>query len=380
MKIVVAIDSFKGSLSTQEAAKAIREGARRACPEAEVYTSPLADGGEGTAEALTAALGGETVSLTVRDPLGRPVTATYGFVAETSTAVMEMAAAAGLPLLSAEERNPLETSTYGVGQMIADAMEKGAHRFLLGIGGSATNDGGLGMLKALGFAFLDKDGRPIGEGARALKDLHTIEAKNAHPLLAGCEFLVACDVQNPLCGENGCSAVFSPQKGAKDEDIPRMDEWLAAYAEKTKALLPHADPSLPGSGAAGGLGFALCSYLNATLASGVSLVLDVTRLAAHVKDADLVITGEGRLDSQSAMGKAPIGVAKLAKEFCKPVVAFCGCVGKGAIACNAHGIDAYFPILQAPCTLSEAMNKENAYRNLSATAEQAVRLFAIHRF
>ena len=274
----------------------------------------------------------------------------------------------------------MAASTYGVGQMIADAMEKGARRFLLGVGGSATNDGGVGMLKALGFSFFDKDGALIGEGAGALRNLHTISKKNAHPLLNGCEFLVACDVQNPLCGENGCSAVFSPQKGARPETIPQMDEWLAAYAEKTKTLFPSADPNRPGSGAAGGLGFALCSYLNATLASGVSLVLDVTRLAAHVKDADLVITGEGRLDAQSAMGKAPIGVAKLAKEFCKPVVAFCGCVGKGATACNDHGIDAYFPILQAPCTLSEAMNKENAYRNLSATAEQAVRLFATNRF
>ena len=377
MKVVFALDSFKGSLTTMQAAEAIREGALRACPEAEVYTSPLADGGEGTAEALTAALGGETVSLTVRDPLGRPISATYGYVAESKTAIMEMAAAAGLPLLSPEERCPMAASTYGVGQMIADAMEKGARRFLLGIGGSATNDGGLGMLKALGFSFFNKDGDLIGEGAGALRNLHAISKENVHPLLDSCEFLVACDVQNPLCGENGCSAVFSPQKGARPETIPQMDEWLAAYAEKTKALFPSADPNRPGSGAAGGLGFALCSYLNAQLVPGVSLVLSFTHLAEQVKDADLVITGEGRLDGQSIMGKAPIGVAKLAKEFCKPVVAFCGCVGKEAAACNAHGIDAFFPILQAPCTLAEAMDEENAYANLRATAEQAVRLFCI---
>jgi glycerate kinase len=325
-------------------------------------------------------LGGETVSLTVRDPLGRPVTATYGFVENTKTAIIEMAAAAGLPLLKAEERNPLITSTYGVGQMIVHAMEKGARRFLLGIGGSATNDGGLGMLTALGFSFRDKDGTPVGEGAAALRDLHTISKENAHPLLSNCEFLVACDVQNPLCGEKGCSAVFSPQKGARPEDVPQMDAWLAAYAEKTKEIFPTADPDLPGSGAAGGLGFALCAYLNATLVSGVSLVLSATGLDKQIQDADLVITGEGRLDEQSVMGKAPAGVAALAKSFYKPVVAFCGCVGKGATACNNHGIDAYFPILQAPCSLAEAMDKEAAYRNLSATAEQAVRLFATNRF
>ena len=377
MKIVIAIDSFKGSLSSARAAAAVKEGVLAACPTAELVTSPLADGGEGTAEAVTTALGGERVSLTVTGPLGTPVTASYGFIRESKTAVMEMAAAAGITLIKQEERDPRRATTYGVGEMIRHAAEMGARRFIIGIGGSATNDGGVGMLSALGFSFLDKDGAPIPNGAAGLTALHTIRAEGAEAALAECEFLVACDVTNPLCGPTGCSAVYGPQKGVTPDEVPLMDKWLAAYAEKTKATLPHADPDFPGSGAAGGLGFALRTYLGATLQSGVSLVLDATRLAEKIKEADLVITGEGRLDGQTVMGKAPIGVAKLAKEFCKPVVAFSGCVGEGAALCNQHGIDAFFPILQSPCTLAEALNEENAYHNLKATATQAVRLFLI---
>ncbi len=377
MKIVVAIDSFKGSLSSACAAAAVKEGALAACPTAEVFISPLADGGEGTAEAITEALRGEKFSLTVTGPLGAPVEATYGFMAETQTAVMEMAEAAGITLIKQEERDPHRATTYGVGEMIRHAMAKGARRFIIGIGGSATNDGGVGMLTALGFSFLDKDGEPIPMGARGLASLHTVQKENALPLLKDCSFLVACDVTNPLCGEQGCSAVYGPQKGVSPKEVPLMDGWLSSYAEKAKTLFPHADPEFPGSGAAGGLGFAFRTYLNATLRSGVSLVLDTTRLRDSIKDADLVITGEGRLDGQSVMGKAPVGVAKLAKEFCKPVVAFSGCIGDGARLCNQHGIDAFFPVLQAPCSLAEAINAENAYRNLKATAEQAVRLFLI---
>lgn len=377
MKIVVAIDSFKGSLSSRAAAAAIREGAITAYPDAEVYTSPLADGGEGTAEAVTEALGGKKVLATVTGPLGKPVTAAYGYVAESKTAVMEMAAAAGITLVSSAERDPLRATTYGVGEMIHHALDKGARRFIMGIGGSATNDGGAGMLSALGFSLLDEEGAPIPMGAAGLARLHTVSTEGAHPALREATFLIACDVENPLCGPTGASAVYGPQKGADTETVARLDGLLTAFAEKTCAILPHADPNLPGSGAAGGLGFALRSYLNATLRSGVELVLEATRLEEAIRDADLVITGEGRLDGQSVMGKAPIGVAKLAKRFCKPVVAFCGCVGNGATACNDHGIDAYFPILQAPCTLAEAMDELRAYRALRATAEQAVRLFAI---
>ena len=378
MKILIAIDSFKGSLSSKAAAAAIQEGVLAAHPGAQVYCSPLADGGEGTAEAVTSALGGETVSLTVQDPLGRPVTASYGYIAAEKTAVMEMAAAAGITLLTETERDPHRASTFGVGEMILHAMERGARRFLIGIGGSATNDGGTGMLSALGFRFLDANDRPIPPGADGLAALHRIEKDLAHPLLKACTFLVACDVTNPLCGERGATAVYGPQKGVKKEDIPVIDSLLSAYAQKTRAILPQADPDHPGSGAAGGLGFALRSYLNAELRSGVELVLEATHLADHVWDADLVITGEGRLDGQSVMGKAPIGVARLAKKFCKPVVAFCGCVGQEARLCNQHGIDAFFPILQAPCSLSEAMDEKKAYENMKATAEQAIRLFLIH--
>lgn len=378
MKIVVAIDSFKGSLSSLAAACAIKEGALAACPEAEVITSPLADGGEGTTEAVTAALGGKKVLCTVTGPLGKRVDAFYGYVEESKTAVMEMAAAAGITLVSSAERDPLRATTYGVGEMIRHALAKGARRFILGIGGSATNDGGAGMLAALGFSLLDENGKdilPCGEG---LARLNSVSAAGAHPALKEATFLVACDVENPLCGETGASAVYGPQKGATPKTVKLLDENLAVFAEKTAALIPTADPDLPGSGAAGGLGFALRSYLNATLRPGVELVLEATRLEEQLRDADLVITGEGRLDGQSVMGKAPVGVARLAKKYCKPVVAFSGCIGEGATACNAHGIDAYFPILQAPCSLAEAMDELRAYRSLRATAEQAVRLFLIH--
>lgn len=371
MKVTVAIDSFKGSLSTFQAGAAIAEGVRRVYPEAEVYISPLADGGEGTVEAIVAATGGEMRTVTVTGPLGEPVSANYGYIPQTKTAVLEMSAAAGITLVTPEERNPLYTTTYGVGEMIADAIANGCRKFVVGIGGSATNDGGIGMLQALGFAFLDAQGKPVALGGRGLRDIETIRTDKALAELKECEFCVACDVTNVLCGELGCSAVYGPQKGATPDMIAQMDAWLARYAELTKAVLPKADAMQAGTGAAGGMGFALLSYLNATLSSGVDLVIRETGLEAHIPEADFVITGEGRLDGQSYMGKAPIGVAKLAKKYQKPVLAFSGCVTADAVGCNAHGIDAFFPILRKPCTLEEAMDITNAAANLSDTVQQA---------
>ncbi len=374
MKVTVAIDSFKGSLSTFEAGAAVREGINRVYPEAQVYISPLADGGEGTVVAIVAATGGKMQTVTVTGPLGALMESSYGYIEHTKTAVIEMSAAAGITLVSEAEKNPLFTTTYGVGELILDAINKGCRKFVIGIGGSATNDGGVGMLQALGFSFLDAEGKEIPQGAHGLEVLDSICTDNAHPTLRECSFCVACDVTNPLCGENGCSAIYGPQKGATPVMIEKMDAWLARYADLTKQVLPDADALRPGTGAAGGMGYALLAYLNAQLSSGVDLVIRETGLEAHIADADFVITGEGRLDGQSYMGKAPVGVAKLAKKYAKPVLAFSGCVTPEARGCNAHGIDAFFPIVRKPCSLQEAMDKQNAYQNLCDTAEQAFRL------
>ena len=375
MKIVVAMDSMKGSLSSLRAGNAVKAGILRADPEAEVTVRLLADGGEGTLEALTAGLGGVLHRTRVTGPLGEPVEACFGVLADGVTAVVEMAQAAGLTLVPPERRDPLRATTYGLGQLIRRAAELGCRRFLVGIGGSATNDGGLGMLQALGFEFLDSRGAPLPFGALGLRDLAEIRTDRAMPELRACSFRVACDVDNPLCGERGCSAWYGPQKGARPEDIPLMDEWLGRYARRVAALFPGADPLLPGAGAAGGLGFAFLSFLNARLESGVRIVLEETRLEPALAQADLVITGEGRLDGQTVMGKAPIGVARMAKERGKPVLALAGAVTPEAAACNAAGIDAFFPILRAPLSLEQAMEPATAERNLADTAEQVFRLW-----
>ena len=373
-KVVVAIDSFKGSLTSFEAGKAISEAVNAVYKGAETIISPIADGGEGTTQAIISAVNGKFVKMTVCNPLGKKIQATYGYLPETKTAVIEMSAAAGITLLSENERNPMNTTTYGVGEMILDAISKGCRKFVVGIGGSATNDGGVGMLQALGFEFLDKDGNQVSAGAKGLKDIVTIKTENKVKELDECSFCVACDVKNVLCGDNGCSAIYGPQKGATPEMIKNMDLWLDNYAKLTQKVIPGADANLAGTGAAGGIGFALVTYLNAVLESGIELVIKETGLEKHILNADLIITGEGRLDGQSYMGKAPIGVAKLAKKHNKPVIAFCGCVTDDAIVCNEHGIDAFFPIVRKPCTLEEAMDVNNSYKNLKDTACQVLRL------
>lgn len=259
--------------------------------------------------------------------------------------------------------------------MITDAIHKGCRRFIMGIGGSATNDGGAGMLQALGYDFLDKDGNQIKHGAIGLKDLAKIKDDHVISELKDCEFHIACDVTNPLCGEEGCSAIFGPQKGATKQMVKDMDQWLADYAKIAKQSFTKADANKPGTGAAGGLGFAFLTFTNATLKSGVDLILHETKLEEEIKDADIVITGEGCLDAQTAMGKAPIGVAKLAKKYGKTVIAFAGSVERDARECNKHGIDAFFPVLRGITTLEEAMKNENAKRNLADTAEQVYRLW-----
>ena len=378
MKVVVAIDSFKGSLSSMEAGQAIAEGVKRVHQNAEVVVRPLADGGEGTVEALVEGMGGIFVTKEVTGPLGEKVDAVYGVIESeedsSKTAIIEMSAAAGIILVPEKSRNPMNTTTYGVGELILDAIERGCRHFIVGIGGSATNDGGVGMLQALGYDFLTREGKAISYGGDGLRELASIEDVNVHPKLKECTFKVACDVTNPLCGENGSSAIFGPQKGATPEMVQELDQLLLHYAELSKEMNANADRFYPGTGAAGGMGFAFLTYTNAALESGIQIVLTETKLEELIKTADFVVTGEGRLDGQTALGKAPIGVASLAKKHQKKVLAFAGAVTPDAKECNQHGIDAFFPILRGIVTLKEAMDKENAHRNMVDTVEQVFRV------
>ncbi|MBE6667886.1 MAG: glycerate kinase [Ruminococcaceae bacterium] len=375
MNAVIAIDSFKGSLSSISAGNAVKEAIKRVYTDAHVEICPLADGGEGTVEAVTSAMGGELCEAVVTGPLGESTRAVYGIIPRSRTAVIEMSAAAGITLVPEDKRDPLRTTTYGVGELLLHAIrEKGCRNFIIGIGGSATNDGGVGMLTSLGFEFLDKDGNPIAMGAEGLSDLYEIRTDKAARELKECSFTVACDVKNPLCGDNGCSAVYGPQKGATPESIKLMDAWLSGYARLTAELLGKDLSNSEGAGAAGGMGFALISYLGATLRSGIDTVIDASGLEEKIKSADIVVTGEGRLDGQSVMGKAPIGVAARAKKYGKTVIAFCGAAARDASECNKQGIDAFFPILRAPCSLADAMDEKNAYENLCNTAEQVFRV------
>ena len=322
-------------------------------------------------------MGGEFREVEVTGPDGRPTKARYGLL-PGGTAVMEMAQAAGITLVSGAARNPLRTTTYGVGEMIRDAAAKGAKRIVMGIGGSATNDGGAGMLQALGWRLLDASGKDIQRGGAGLADISRIEPPDADAYadVSGLSFRVACDVTNPLCGPNGASAVFGPQKGATPEMVAALDAALARFAAVTTASLGATGDaaSAPGAGAAGGLGYAFKTFLGAELRPGVELVLQETRLEDAMRDVDVVVTGEGRLDGQTVMGKAPIGVARLAKRHFAQVLAFAGCLGDGVEAVNEAGIDAYFPILRRVVTQEEALNPATAADNLTATVEQAFRL------
>ena len=368
MKIVLAIDSFKGSLSSLEAGRAAAEGVKNFLPDAEIKIYPLADGGEGTCETLTEALGGVFKKIEVTGALGEKVLATFGEIPEKNLAVMEMASAAGLNLVPENLRNPLNTTTYGVGEMILSAIEDGCKNFIIGIGGSATNDCGLGMLTALGFKFSDAEGNSCGIFGRDLKNISAIETKK----FSDCNFRIACDVKNPLTGENGCSEIYAPQKGATVEIVRQMDGWIKNFSELAAAALKLEKISVEGDGAAGGLGFAFRSFLGGELVPGVDLILQTLNIAEDLKTADLLITGEGSIDNQTLQGKAPAGVAKLAKSL-NPAIKV---VAIGGSVQNVHSkdIDAVFSILNSPTTLQEAMQKNIAQKNISATVEQIIRL------
>lgn len=366
MKIIVAIDSLKGSLTSLEAGAAARDGILKILPTAQVKVFPLADGGEGTCRAIIAGLGGVLKSVEVTDPLGEKVLAEFGEVPEKKLAVMEMANAAGLPLVPENLRNPLNTTTYGVGEMIKLAIADGCRDFVIGIGGSATNDCGLGMLTALGYNF------DVGIFGRDLEKISSVDDSNILPELKDCKFRIACDVTNPLTGENGCSAVYGPQKGATPEIVQKMDAWIKIFGELSADFLKLDKKSSPGDGAAGGLGFAFRSYLRGKLLPGVDLVLDALNIADDLKTADVLITGEGKLDFQTAQGKAPSGVAKLAKKL-NPNVITIGLGGSVADISDDAGLDAAFCILRSPMTLADAMQKEIATKNISETAAQIVK-------
>lgn len=376
MNIVIAIDSFKGSISSIEAGNTVKEAILAHYPQEQIQVFPLADGGEGTVDALTQGLGGSIVPVKVTGPLGEPVESRYGYIPTLGAAVIEMADASGLTLVPIEKRNPLYTTTFGLGELILAAIDNGCRHFIIGIGGSATNDAGLGMLTALGYKFYQEDGSPCDVYGKNLQDVARIDTTSCHPLLKECKFDIACDVTNPLCGPQGCSAIYGPQKGATPEIIKRMDKDIATFADLAEKSTGITGDKLPGAGAAGGLGFAFHTFLQGTLTPGIELVLKSIKIQQALATADILITGEGRMDMQTAMGKAPIGVAQLAKKChgsCL-TLGLCGCATHDADAVNEHGIDAYFPILHAPMSMEEAMEAHTTKQNLTQTIQQIMNL------
>ncbi|MBQ6523670.1 MAG: glycerate kinase [Atopobiaceae bacterium] len=376
MKVVIAIDSFKGSMTSLEAGEAARRGVLRACPEASVTVLPAADGGEGTCEALVTGLGGHFRTVEAEGPLGGPVCARYGIL-PGGAAVREMAEAAGITLASPGALDPWRSTTRGVGQMVLDAMGAGCREIVLGIGGSATTEAGLGLFQELGWDFLDEDGEPLPPVPTSLGKVARIEAARVPKELAACRFHIACDVTNPLCGSNGAVAVYGPQKGVRPNEVEPLDAAMAHFASVIEAAAGRRCANTPGAGAAGGLGFSLMSLLpQVELRPGVEVVLEAVGLEGALRGADVVITGEGRLDAQSANGKVPVGVARMAKRHGCAVLAFGGSVADDAGTLNEEGIDALFPIVRGPISLQEAMEPQTAQRNLELAVEQALRLAA----
>lgn len=377
MKIVIAPDSYKESLSALEVASAIEAGFREIFPEAEYVKIPVADGGEGTVEAMVAATQGNIVRLTVTGPLGKPVEAFYGLSGDERTAFIEMAAASGLELVPAAQRDPLITTSFGTGELIKDALDRGVDHFIIGIGGSATNDGGSGMMQALGAQLLDEHGKQIAYGGGALPQLARIDIEQLDTRIKQCRFEVACDVSNPLTGDKGASAIFGPQKGATPELVQQLDKALEHYATLIHRDLDIDVLHIDGGGAAGGMGAALHAFCQAELRSGIEIVTEALGLAEQVKDADLVITGEGRIDSQSINGKVPIGVAKVAKQFDKPVIGIAGSLTADVGVVHQHGLDAVFSVLFSICSLDDAL--ANAAQNVRLTARNVAAVIKLRK-
>jgi glycerate 2-kinase len=375
MNILIAMDSLKGSLSSIEANKVMAQGLLQVESNWTIQTVPVADGGEGTVEALVNATDGEFIEAVVTGPLGKPVRSTYGILGNKVTAVIEVAEACGLPLLTKEQLNPLNTTTYGVGELIKDALEKGCSEFIIGLGGSATNDAGVGMLQALGYQFFNHDGALIGFGGAELKSIAKVDARNVSDKVKAANFQVACDVNNPLYGPNGAAFIYGPQKGATPDMVEELDNGLRHFAGVTLKQSGIDLQQISGAGAAGGLGAAFAGFLNGKLESGVELVLEQTQLEKKLKGVDFVITGEGKLDGQTSMGKAPAGIAREAAKHSIPVIALAGDISEGSPSLYESGITAYFTIVSGPITLEEAMNPEVTLKNLRRTAEQIGRLW-----
>ena len=375
MKIVIAPDSFKESLTALEVANAIETGFKRIFPNAEYVKLPMADGGEGTVQSLVDATRGRLIEAEVTAPLGNQVKSFFGLSGDGKTAIIEMAAASGLHLVPMDERNPCQTTSFGTGELIKQALDLGVQHIILGIGGSATNDGGAGMLQALGLRLLDKNGQSIGFGGTALSNLAEIQLADLDPRLQHVQIEVACDVNNPLCGERGASAIFGPQKGATPEMVKELDAALAHFAEIADRDCGKQIKEQSGAGAAGGMGGGLLLLPNVQLKAGVQIVLDNLKFAEQVKDADLVITGEGRMDAQSILGKTPIGVARTAKQFNRPVIAIAGCLREDYEVVYEHGIDAVFPIIRNLGDLPIILKQGE--QNLISTAQNVARLLSL---
>ncbi|MDW5500580.1 glycerate kinase [Pseudomonas lundensis] len=374
-KVVIAPDSFKESLSALEVAEAIERGFRQIYPQAQYVKLPMADGGEGTVDSMVAATGGEIVRVEVTGPLGQPVQAFYGVLGEGETAVIEMAAASGLHLAPNGQRDPRITTSYGTGELILAALERGVKAIILGIGGSATNDGGAGMMQALGARLLDDQQQPLPPGGAALARLAQIDLSGVDPRLQQVSVTAACDVDNPLCGPLGASAVFGPQKGATPEMVTQLDAALNHFGRLLEQATGREVLNAPGAGAAGGMGAALLGMLNARLRPGIEIVIETLRLEEALRDADLVITGEGRLDSQSIHGKTPIGVARVAKRYGLPVIGIAGSLSKDYQVVHRHGIDAAFSVLDRIGTLEEALTE--AADNLEVTARNVAAVWRL---
>lgn len=378
MKIIAAMDSFKGSLSSPEANEAVTKGVKAIFEDAEVRTFPMADGGEGTIDALIDGLGGEIRAREVTGPLGGKVNARYGFVDKENLAVIEIAEACGLTLLAENTLDPWRATTYGVGELIRHVYDEGARTFIIGLGGSATNDGGVGMLQAMGYRFLDHDGEPIPPGGGGLKGIEQIIKTEEAADFDDCDFRVACDVNNVLYGPDGATYIFGPQKGAGEAMLSRLDDALKHYADKTLEMGIDIS-TVEGGGAAGGLGAAFHGYLGARLELGIQLVIDLLELESEIKDADLVITGEGRLDAQTAMGKVPAGLAGAAKKYGVAVIAFGGSLTEDAYRLTENRLDAIFSIQRTPISLKEAMDSEVTRFNLEKAVSQVMAVYNITR-
>ncbi|GKX63030.1 glycerate kinase [Pragia fontium] len=375
MKIVIAPDSYKESLSALDVAVQIEAGFREVFPDAEYVKLPVADGGEGTVEAMVAATSGKMITLDVTDPLGEQGSAFLGLSGDERYAIIEMAAASGLERVPVNKRNPMTTTSYGTGELIVEALNRGVKHCIIGIGGSATNDGGAGMVQALGAKLLDENGQSIGFGGGALSKLRRIDISTMDKRIKECRFEVACDVTNPLTGEHGASAIFGPQKGATPEMIEQLDANLLHYASIIKRDLGLDVNDVPGSGAAGGMGAALLAFCGADLRPGIDIVTEAVGLDAVVKDADLVITGEGRLDSQTVNGKVPIGVARVAKAYHKPVIAIAGSLSSDVDIVYQHGLDAVFSVLYKICSLDDALTQ--AADNVRMTARNIAMVYKL---